>query len=167
MICLYSKSKGGDFMSFDSLSEKTDQYRKDRDILDEEFELFESENEKLQDIDSESLDEDIQGSIDTIHLSFSEQRDILTKQEEVLDDTRSDLSEEIGTELEKVSKGKSKFDALAGKKYASGFEVASEKCDEYIRQLESMLDLLDADIPSLRRDSSFSGADSSCASGDA
>ena len=70
-----------------------------------------------------------------------------------------ELSDEIGNELEKLGTVKGKLDALSGKKYTDGVSKASERCDEYIRQLEELLDILEAPSVSRTTDtSSVSGS---------
>lgn len=141
-------------MSYDSLSDKTELYRKKKDTLDEEFELFSSENEKLQALDVTSLDADIRAATDAVFSEFREEQEALEQRESILSDEKDELSDEIGKELEKLGTTKGKLDGLSGKKYTDGVSKASEKCNDYIHQLEGMLDLLEEPSASRTTDTS-------------
>ncbi|EHO49802.1 hypothetical protein HMPREF9099_02720 [Lachnospiraceae bacterium oral taxon 082 str. F0431] len=143
-------------MSYDSLSNKTELYRKKKDTLDEEFELFSAENEKLQAIDVTFLDADIQSATDAVFSEFKEEQAVLEERDSILGDEKDELLEEIGKELEKLGMAKGKLDGLSRKKYTDGVSKASEKCDDYIHQLEGMLDLLEE--PSVSRATDASSA---------
>lgn len=143
-------------MSYDSLSNKTELYRKKKDTLDEEFELFSAENEKLQAIDVTFLDADIQSATDAVFSEFKEEQAVLEERDSILGDEKDELLEEIGKELEKLGMAKGKLDGLSRKKYTDGVSKASEKCNDYIHQLEGMLDLLEE--PSVSRATDASSA---------
>ena len=143
-------------MSYDSLSNKTELYRKKKDTIDEEFELFSAENEKLQEIDVTFLDADIQFATDAVFSEFQEEQAVLEERDSILGDEKDELLEEIGKELEKLGMAKGKLDGLSRKKYTDGVSKASEKCDDYIHQLEGMLDLLEEPSVSRATDASSS-----------
>lgn len=143
-------------MSYDSLSNKTELYRKKKDTLDEEFELFSAENEKLQEIDVTFLDADIQFATDAVFSEFQEEQATLEERDSILGDEKDELLEEIGKELEKLGMAKGKLDGLSRKKYTDGVSKASEKCGDYIHQLEGMLDLLEEPSVSRATDASSS-----------
>ena len=147
-------------MGYDSLSDQTGEYVKDRERYREEFEEFYEEYGKFEDAepDVEKLDEDIQGMVWDIRQEYDAELKILEDRGSELETRKEELADKIDQELDRLRAAQGKVDPLAGKKYAGGVKKASEACKDYINQLEGLLDQLDE----------ASSADSMCgAAGDA
>lgn len=133
-------------MGYDSLSGKTDEYVKDKEKYVKESEEFLAELENLKSItsDVEGLDADIQQSFRGVESEFSVEQERLNDQQAELGERKKELSDSINQELGKLTEANGKLDSLVGKRYADGASKASEKCKEYIGQLEDMLDKIDS-----------------------
>lgn len=132
-------------MGYDSLSGKTDKYVREKENLNREYESFSDEAERFADArtDAEKLDEDIQEAFRNIQHEFDSEQEMLQTQQNALDSRKSELVETINRELDKLNETQGRLDSLSGKKYIGGVGRASEKCKDYISQLEGMLDQID------------------------
>ncbi len=148
-------------MGYDSFYGRVEQYTKDKESLNDEFELFSEEELKMQDITSsrEIFDLEIQDAFADIENNFVAEKSDLENQRSILDDTRIELSEEINQELEKINDAQRKIDTLLGKKYTGNIENISDRCREHSAELERMLKELD-ELAS-EKGSSYSGFDTS------
>lgn len=135
-------------MAYDALFGKTDRYIEQKTALDSEFELFEEEEKKAADAADfmEGSDSELREAISHIEHEFGCGRRNLEEQKEQMEQTREGLSAEAGRELQKLKEVQRKLDHLSGKKYAEGTERASEKCREYMEQMEEMLRALGEDV---------------------
>lgn len=133
-------------MGYDSLSGRTDSYVKDRKHLNEEFDCFDEAYGKLENVraDAEKSDADIQSAVSDIQRGFDQEHRTLEGQSDELEDEKSRLSDSINRELDRLDTASRKIDSLAGKEYAGGLKTASEMCEDYMKQLEGLLDRLDA-----------------------
>lgn len=135
-------------MAYDALFGKADRYIEQKTALDSEFELFEEEEKKAADAGDfmESSDSELREAFLNIEHEFDYERRNLEEQKGQTEQTREGLSAEAGRELQKLKEVQRKLDHLSGKKYAESTERASEKCREYMDQMEEMLRTLGEDV---------------------
>lgn len=135
-------------MAYDALFGKADRYIEQKTALDSEFELFEEEEKKAADAGDfmESSDSELREAFLNIEHEFDYERRNLEEQKGQTEQTREGLSAEAGRELQKLKEVQRKLDHLSGKKYAESTERASEKCREYMDQMEEMLRTLGEEI---------------------
>lgn len=135
-------------MAYDALFRKTEQYSKKKEALDTEFELFTDEEQKAGEavLLAKGLDVGVQTALLDVGREFEDRRRDLEEQDDQLDRTREEVSEEVGRELQKLNETKRRLDGLSGKRYAEGASKASEQCREYIDQMEGLLEKLEGSV---------------------
>lgn len=129
-------------MGYDNLRKRTDEFVKDKESYDYEFEDFSQESEKLNNAKTDflKLDSDVISAFGEVESEFDASAEILDKEKEKLDTQKEELSDTIGKELETLDEADDKLSSLASKKYGEAFSKAKDKSKDYINQLEKMLD---------------------------
>lgn len=136
-------------MSYDSLSGKTDEYIKNKTEHNDDVAAFLEEKDKFDALLSGigNLDDDIQDGIQGISRELDAEKERLNNEKTELDSCKKELSDTINQKLSKLIEANGKLESLASKKYAGGASKATDKCRDYIGQLEDMLEKLE-DEPS-------------------
>ena len=146
-------------MGYDSWNEKVEQYSTEKEELCEEFELFSEEEIKVHDItsDVELFDMEIQETFLEIENEFDLEKSNIEAREDALEEIRTELTEEIHQELEKVNETKQKIEVLLGKKYTGNMETVSGELGDRQSELDYLLSQLD-EMPTKSASSGVSGA---------
>ena len=133
-------------MGYDSLSDKVEKYVKTKKDNDYEFELLSEEEVKLAEIQDSNgqLDSDIQVAFQNVQRELDAEREILLSQAEDLEAQKSELTDTINDEIDKIAEVQGRLDPLKENKYAGGSDRIEEKCNEILSMLDALLDKIDA-----------------------
>ena len=133
-------------MSYDYLTRKVGDYVSKKKSLDEEDISLAADEQRLGEltaIQSVLQDSDIGNKIAAVQRDFQNERDRIEGMKDDLNQEKEELVDEIGSEQGKIVQADQKLGRLSDNKYAVGSDKARDKCDEFIKQLDGLMDKLD------------------------
>ena len=158
-------------MGYDSIKKRVRDYSKSKIENDEEDMTLCRDEMQLDTVSQSvfSLDSDLKDKINSVRKEYESERARIDGKKIKLDAERENLSDTITSEVGKLSEADSKLEKVGTMKYGKAADTAKKKCEEYITQLEGLLDELggeySADI-SCDTQSSFTRNDTTLEGGD-
>lgn len=131
-------------MGYDSIKKRVGDYSKSKIENDEEDMILSRDEMQLDTVSQSvfSLDSDLQDKINSVRKEYESERARIDGKKIELDAEREDLSDTITSEVGKLSEADSKLEKVGTMKYGKTADTAKKKCEEYINQLEGLLDEL-------------------------
>ena len=131
-------------MGYDSIKMRVGDYSKSKIENDEEDMILSRDEMQLDTVSQSvfSLDSDLQDKINSVRKEYESERARIDGKKVELDAEREDLSSSITSEVGKLSEADSKLEKVGTMKYGKAADTAKKKCEEYITQLEGLLDEL-------------------------
>ena len=131
-------------MGYDSIKKRVGDYSKSKIENDEEDMILSRDEMQLDSVSQSvfSLDSDLQDKINSVRKEYESERARIDGKKVELDAEREVLSSTITSEVGKLSEADSKLKKVGTMKYGKAADTAKKKCEEYITQLEGLLDEL-------------------------
>ena len=142
-------------MGYDSIKKRVGDYSKNK-MENVEEDIILSRDEVRLDMVSQgvfNLDSDLQEKINSVRKEYETERTRIDSVKSELETEREELSDTISMEMGKLSEVDDKLMKVGTMKYGKAADTAKKKCEDYINQLEGLLEELD------ERHSAGTGAD--------
>ena len=132
-------------MGYDSIKKRVGDYSKSKIENDEEDMILSRDEMQLDTVAQSvfSLDSDLQEKINSVRKEYESERARIDGKKVELDAEREDLSSSITSEMGKLSEADSKLEKVGTMKYGKAADTAKKKCEEYISDLQGLLDLIE------------------------
>lgn len=134
-------------MALDFLKSSIYEYKDKKQDLKKQKDDLAIEIKKTDELilDTLGLDQNVKSEIRKLRESFDVSVDELIEISEQLNQEGLDIQGQINNEQQKLLSVQKKISGVAGKKYTDGLKAVSEKCNELLDELDSMLADLEED----------------------
>ena len=134
-------------MALDSIRKNVSDYKKKKEDLDEELDLFDAALEHMAELEkiTRTSDQEIRSAVGEIRSSLDSEEARLEERAEKLESDRKDIKKEIGDEQRKTGTAKVKLKQVLEKRYGKKARDGITRCDKLLSELDSLLSELGED----------------------